>query len=97
MATDSTPPPGPFEAGYARAIADLRHLADARAAYVHFDMDAVRHWDQLTSSDRTLMTQVQTTRQLASILDGTDDARGWLPSWRWDEWDERRGERAADG
>jgi len=27
---------------------------------------------------------------VAAILDGKNDAVGWLPSWRWDEWAARK-------
>lgn len=32
----------------------------------------------------------QSAKWLADVVEGSNDARGWLPSWRWDEWEERR-------
>lgn len=97
MSTDTATSPDDFAAGYAHAVADLRFLVEARSAYVHFDMDAVRAWAQLSDSDRTLMTQVQTGTQLADILEGANDGCGWLPSWLWDDWGMRRKVGHRDG
>jgi hypothetical protein len=71
--------PEGYDAGYQRAIADIRWLADARDEY---DSEAVR-------------PNTHTARHIADILEGTNDAFGWLPSWKWDGWDERRNEPVA--
>jgi hypothetical protein len=51
----------------------LRFLADARAEYDHGD------------DNDYLSGQINAARTLSAILAGENDARGWLPSWRWDE------------
>jgi hypothetical protein len=53
----------------------VRFLADARAEYDHAD------------DDDYLSGQISAGRTLAAILAGEDDAHGWLPSWRWAEFD----------
>ena len=53
-------------------VADLLvWLADARADYTGPEIEF----------------QVATTRNLADIVRGANDAKGWLPSWRWDEFE----------
>lgn len=59
-----------FEDGYQAAIADVRWLADARDRYV----------------DERVQFQTSSVRQVADIVNGENDAAGWLPSWLWDEW-----------
>jgi hypothetical protein len=49
----------------------LEWLLDARAEYSHPDVQA----------------EVEVGRHLLSILRGENDGKGWLPSWRWDDWE----------
>ncbi|MDN3309577.1 hypothetical protein QWJ90_01395 [Microbacterium oryzae] len=58
-----------------KAAANLRWLADARAEYDH----------------EATQREAHAARLLADIIDGQNDASGWLPSWRWDEWAARIG------
>lgn len=47
----------------------MRKLADARDAY----------------SDPRVQMETNAVRVVAEIIDGTDEGWGWLPSWKWDE------------
>ena len=62
-----------FEAGYRRAIEDIRWLASARDDY----------------DDAGVREHTDTARLVADILASDNDGYGWLPSWRWDEWEDR--------
>lgn len=68
----------------------LRWLADMRAEYLSMPEEKAKkeYWN-LNDSDRAIYNQVATARQLARYLEsGADEAWGWLPSWRWDDWAE---------
>lgn len=62
-----------FEAGYMRAVADIRWLASARDDY----------------DDPGVREHTDVARLVADILTSQNDGYGWLPSWRWDEWEDR--------
>lgn len=62
-----------FEAGYRRAVEDIRWLADARDDY----------------ADPNVREHTDVARLVADILSGKNEGYGWLPSWRWDEWEDR--------
>lgn len=72
-----------------KMIADLRFLAAARKEYCP--------GCPKTQSDMAAMNQIAlciheehvTAAMLADILEGTNTAHGWLPSWRWDAWNAR--------
>lgn len=80
-------------------IEDLQFLAAARAQYCHFNHadggPAPSEYWGVTETDRMLHTQHRDAEQLASILGGTDDGWGWLPTWKEPEWEDRAAERAA--
>jgi len=57
----------------ASVLADMRWLADARDGY----------------TDERVQFQTASVRQVADIIDGTNDGFGWLPSWRWEAWTAR--------
>ncbi|WDH80186.1 hypothetical protein PTQ19_07080 [Microbacterium esteraromaticum] len=65
----------------ARIVAELRWLADARQEYV-------------TDTFPQIEQEVRTARHLADILERKTPVAdggqgfGWLPSWRWGEWDQ---------
>ena len=83
-----------FDDGYAQAVDDVRWLADARAEYGPLGVKNAADYFALNDSERVLHTQAKTAGQIADMLGGTlDDAWGWLPSWRWDEWKDRHDER----
>ncbi|WP_295851202.1 hypothetical protein [uncultured Microbacterium sp.] len=67
-------------------VEKLRWLADARAAYVDGPFDTVEQFFALSPTMQSIASEVMTVRQAAAMLDGTNDACGWLPSWKWDEW-----------
>lgn len=76
----------------------LRWLADARAAYVDGPFSTVDEFFRLTLTMQSIAREVMTVRLAADMLDGTNDACGWLPSWKWDEWAEMvtESDRPAD-
>lgn len=67
--------PADLEPGYRAAIEDIRWLAQARDQYTHPEIQR--------DTDRA--------RAIAEYLEGPwDEAWGWLPSWLWPDWQERR-------
>lgn len=77
--------------GYAQAVADVRWLAEARAQYAAFrETSNVAEYRALSEPERAVHDEVVHARHVADMLAGDNDAAGWLPSWRWDEWTERR-------
>lgn len=81
-------------AGYAQAIADTKWLAEARAQYSSFrETGNVADYFALSEPERAIHNQVVTARQVADLLSGDDDGMGWLPSWLWEDWEARRGDR----
>lgn len=87
---------GSKAAGYAQAIDDARWLAEARAGYSSFrETKNAAEFFALSDPERAIHTQVVTARQIADLLAGDDDGMGWLPSWKWDEWEERRASPTA--
>lgn len=82
---------GAKAAGYAQAIEDVRWLAEARAAYSSFrETKNAADYFALSEPERAIHNQVTTARQVGDLLAGDDDGMGWLPSWKWDAWEERR-------
>lgn len=78
--------------GYALAVGDVRWLAEARAQYSSFrETGNVAEYRALSEPEQAIHNQVVTARQVGDLLTGDDDGMGWLPSWLWDEWAERRG------
>lgn len=89
--TDRTGSSTEFEAGRAaereRIIAQLRFLSRARREY--FRGEEPEHsgeLDAMQTSDLLVWSESRTADQLAAVLAGVNDAKGWLPSWRWSEW-----------
>lgn len=66
----------------------LRWLADARAEYVDGPFSTVDEFHRLSPTMQSIAREVMTVRLAADMLDGINDAFGWLPSWKWDEWDQ---------
>lgn len=65
----------------------LRWLADARAAYINGPFDTPKEYFALSPSMQNIASEVLTARILADILEGKNDAYGWLPSWKWEDWE----------
>lgn len=75
-----------YDAG--AVAARLRFLAAARREYFHgSEPETSTDLDRMDSAQLMIWTQVRSAEQLANIIEGTDDAKGWLPSWRWSEWE----------
>lgn len=70
----------------ARTIQILRFLAASRKEYFRADRDLP--YSEWSTNDQVIHAQFTTADLLADILEGKDDAQGWLPSWRWDEYTE---------
>lgn len=66
----------------------LRWLADARAKYVDGPFETIKQFHSLSPTMQSVAREVMTARMLADILEGKNNAYGWLPSWKWDDWDE---------
>lgn len=69
-------------------VEKLRWLADARAEYVSGPFETVNGYFALPDAERAIAREVLAARQLADILEGVNDGCGWLPSWKWDDWEE---------
>ena len=80
----------PAESGRrTRIVAQLRFLSAARSEYYRGpepqhsgDLDAMRTGDLL------VWAESKAASLLADVIAGENDAKGWLPSWLWDEWEE---------
>lgn len=69
------------------AVKRLRFLAEARKDYCHHCPE--HQGDMHTMGPLALAVHEEhaSASWLADILEGTNDAKGWLPSWRWAEWE----------
>lgn len=67
----------------ADVVAQLRWLAAARAEYDHIPEGG---YHSATASDQLVHHEHRGVSGVADILEGISDGMGWLPSWRWDEW-----------
>lgn len=87
-----------FTAGAERAekearshlLTELRWLAAARAEYCHIDHTDVRAYLDASDMEQHIHQEHAVVEGVADILDGTNDGMGWLPSWRWDDWEALR-------
>jgi hypothetical protein len=67
-------------------VALLTVLADGRAEYFHGkepehqgDLQSMRFDELIIYAER------EAARHIRDIVAGTNDGKGWMPSWRWDE------------
>jgi hypothetical protein len=72
--------------GRAKAIADLRFLAEARKEYCQKCPESQDEMRDMEVTALAVHEEHATATWLADILEGTNTAQGWLPSRRWDEW-----------
>ena len=83
------------EEGYRAAISDLRWLADRRDEYGGpRKVENVTDYFALSDTEKRIYDAVKDVHHTADILAGDNDGCGWLPSWRWDEWERRKSARA---
>lgn len=81
-------------------IEDLQWLADSRARYLGAEAHAMYNgtvgsfWS-LPPAEQAVYAESTGARHAADIVVGENDGMGWLPSWLWDDWDERIAERQA--
>lgn len=79
-----------FDAGYARAVKDLRWLAAARSEYLGANgLPPAEEYHELTYVEKRVYEEVTAAQHAADILAGDNDGAGWLPSWKWDRWRQR--------
>ena len=71
-----------------RIVAQLRFLSSARREYFHgTEPEHSGDLDTMKAGDLLVWCEAKTAGQLADVLAGDNDAKGWLPSWRWSEWE----------
>jgi hypothetical protein len=68
---------------------DLRFLAEARKDYCHSCPEYQGDMHEMGPMALAVHEEHASATWLADIIEGKNDARGWLPSWRWDEWTAR--------
>lgn len=73
----------------AKIVSDLRYLAEARKDYCGRCPEHQGDMMQMTPTEMGVHDGHATAAWLADIVEGSNDAKGWLPSWRWDEWEAR--------
>lgn len=76
-----------------KAIAKLEYLITAREEYLSLELKALirekkrwSYWSQ-TEHDKAIYSEISGMRNAVAALKGKD-MEGWLPSWRWDEYQE---------
>lgn len=74
----------------AKIVADLRFLAAARKDYCQRCPEHQGDMHEMGPTALAVHEDHSAAAWLADILEGTNDAKGWLPSWRWDDWEWRR-------
>jgi hypothetical protein len=68
---------------------DLRFLAAARKDYCARCPEHQGDMHEMGNMALAIHEEHMSASWLADIIDGKNDAKGWLPSWRWDEWKAR--------
>ena len=68
---------------------DLRWLAVARKDYCRRCPETQGDMHDMGPLALAVHEEHATASWLADIIEGKNDAMGWLPSWRWDEWQAR--------
>lgn len=78
-------PEMPSDVTRQRLAAELRNLGAWRREYCRCPKTAPDYHDM---APLTLAVHEEHTAAewLADIIEGVNDGRGWLPSWRWDDW-----------
>lgn len=74
----------------AAIVSDLRFLAEARKDYCHRCPEHQGDMNEMGPMALAVHEEHATALWLADIVEGTNTARGWLPSWRWSEWTARQ-------
>ena len=73
-----------------RQVADeLRWLAAGRKQYCHRCPESQNEMRDMSPTDLGVHDGHATADWLADIVERKNDAKGWLPSWLWDEWEAR--------
>lgn len=79
----------------AAIVSDLRFLAEARKDYCHRCPEHQGDMNEMGPMALAVHEEHATALWLADIVEGTNTARGWLPSWRWSEWTARQSSPSA--
>lgn len=66
--------------------AELRKLGEYRREYCHSCPQTAADYHAMDPIALAVHEEHTTAGWLADIVEGTNDAKGWLPSWRWDDW-----------
>jgi hypothetical protein len=74
----------------AAIISDLRWLAEARKEYCQRCPEHQGDMHDMGPTALAVHDDHDAAERLADIIEGTNEAKGWLPSWRWDEWRSRQ-------
>lgn len=79
------------EARQERAIrkivaAELRQLGVWRREYCRSCPQTALEYQGMDPMALAVHEEHTTAEWLADIVEGKNDAMGWLPSWRWDDW-----------
>lgn len=69
---------------------ELRQLGAWRREYCHACPKDAGDYHQLKPMELAIHEEHATADWLADIVEGKNDAMGWLPSWRWDDWTKLR-------
>lgn len=74
---------------------ELRQLGEWRREYCHACPQSQGDYHAMDPMALAVHEEHETARWLADIVEGKNDAMGWLPSWRWGEWTALRGSKEA--
>lgn len=74
----------------AKIVADMRWLAEARKEYCQRCPEHQGDMHDMGPTALAVHDDHDAAERLADILDGSPNWKGWLPSWRWDEWEARQ-------
>lgn len=74
-----------------RAVAEeLRQLGEWRREYCRSCPQTAADYHAMDPMALSVHEEHATAAWLADIVEGKNDAMGWLPSWRWDDWTKLR-------
>jgi hypothetical protein len=71
-------------------VADLRFLAASRAEYCRSCPKSQADMHAMSVPELAVHEEHKAAEWLANIIENDTGAPGWLPSWRWGEWEARR-------
>lgn len=78
-------PEMPSEVTRQLLAAELRRLGEYRRDYCRCPKTAPDYY-QMDPMALAVHEEHATAEWLADIVEGVNDGRGWMPSWRWGDW-----------